>query len=182
MNGGPTGPRPCPRARRIVLTGFMGAGKSTVGRILAARLGWRFYDSDHLVAAGLGITVAEIFERHGEARFRELEAAAIMEALTRDRIVLALGGGAIETPSVREQIFAVDNGTLTVFLSAPLPELLLRCHHGEQAAPVRPLLTAAEPPEERLKRRLPHYQCAHLIVDTSGIPATTVVEQLLAAL
>jgi shikimate kinase len=181
----------------------MGAGKSTVGRILAARLRWPFLDIDSLIAAEHGRTVAQIFADHGEEHFRRLEAEAVARVLdplqqdpphAYEQAVVALGGGAIETDAVRELLFSEPSpvpGTVTIFLSAPLPELLARCHVGSdeqaegacsglgEAPPVRPLLTAAEPPEDRLARRLPHYRRAQLTVDTAGIPAVEVVDRII---
>jgi len=205
MSAGPQGsPRSSPVTlpRRIVLTGFMGAGKSTVGRILAARLRWPFLDIDSVITAEHGRTVAQIFADHGEEHFRRLEAEAIARVLdplqqdppnNYEQAVVALGGGAIETDAVRELLFSQPSSvpaTVTIFLSAPLPELLGRCHIGDNRAgstplepgeetPVRPLLTAAEPLEDRLARRLPHYRRAHLTVDTAGIPAVEVVDRIL---
>ena len=209
MSAGPQGSMPPPRTsstsslpRRIVLTGFMGAGKSTVGRILAARLRWPFLDIDSLITAEHGRTVAQIFTDHGEEHFRRLEAEAIARALDPaheyPQAVIALGGGAIETEAVRQLLFdkaASVPAAVTIFLSAPLPELLTRCHVApdtvqtpsvEEALaeaeeqPVRPLLTAPEPPEDRLARRLPHYRRAHLTLETGGIPAVEVVDRILA--
>jgi shikimate kinase len=207
MSAGPPGstssPRPSPVTlpRRIVLTGFMGAGKSTVGRILAARLRWPFLDIDSLITAEHGRTVAQIFADHGEEHFRRLEAEAIARVLdplqqdpphAYEHAVVAPGGGAIETDAVRALLFPQPSSvpaTVTIFLSAPLPELLARCHIGAGAtesasdpgdqASVRPLLTAPEPPEDRLARRLPHYRRAHLTVDTSGVPPTEVVDRIM---
>jgi shikimate kinase len=208
MSAGPQGSTPPPRSspvalpRRIVLTGFMGAGKSTVGRILAARLRWPFLDIGSLITAEHGRTVAQIFADHGEEHFRRLEAEAIARVLdplhqepplAYEQAVVALGGGAIETDAVRELLFPNPTSapaTVTIFLSAPLPELLSRCHVGigtagnasesGEEAPLRPLLTAPESPEDRLARRLPHYRRAHLTVDTAGIPAIEVVDRILA--
>jgi shikimate kinase len=174
-----------------------------VGRILAARLRWPFLDIDSLITAEHGRTVAQIFADHGEEHFRRLEAEAIARVLdplhqdpphAYEQAVVALGGGAIETDAVRELLFSEPSpvpGTVTIFLSAPLPELLARCHVGSdeeaedacsepgEAPPVRPLLTAAEPPEDRLARRLPHYRRAQLTVDTAGIPAVEVVDRII---
>jgi shikimate kinase len=189
----PTAPLP----RRIVLTGFMGAGKSTVGRLLAAQLGWPFLDIDSLITAEHGLSVARIFAQDGEEHFRRLETEAIARVLDptheHGQAVVALGGGAIETEGVRQLLFhttASVPGAVTVFLTAPLPELLARCNAAPQTAQItcneaeeetaaRPLLTAPEPPEDRLARRLPHYQRAHLTVDTSGVPPIEVVDRIL---
>jgi shikimate kinase len=204
MNTGPTGPAfpsQLVLPRRVVLTGFMGAGKSTVGRILAARLHWPFIDVDSLITAEHGLTVAQIFAQDGEEHFRRLEAEAtarVLDPLREDpdhqyeHAVVALGGGAVETEAVRQLLF--DDAlsvpaTVTIFLSAPISELLARCHvsttnrNGEDekadGLPVRPLLTAPESPEARLARRLPQYTRAHLTLDTAGIPPVVVVERIL---
>jgi shikimate kinase len=192
MSRGPSGPPPrperaLPRPRRIVLTGFMGAGKSTVGRLLASRLGWPFRDIDAILTAEHRLTIPEIFARHGEDHFRALEAEAIARTLEEDSVIIALGGGAIETPAVRSLIFAdaadpmqaATPQTLTIYLEAPLPELLARCSkHGDE----RPLLAAPEPLEARLTRRLPHYQRAHLTVRTSRSTPEAVISNILAHL
>src|ERR1700761_8570424 len=88
--------------RCIVLTGFMGSGKSTVGPLVAARLGWRFIDADDVIVAETGMAIAEFFARHGEAAFRELEWATIARLAAQDGLVLALGGGAIEDAATRD--------------------------------------------------------------------------------
>ena len=124
----------------------------------------------------------------------DLEIALHRSAGHAGPAVIALGGGAIETEAVRELLFSSDlsrptsvPATVTIFLSAPLPDLLARCHvepgptqstESTDETPVRPLLTAAEPPEDRLARRLPHYRRAHLTLDTAGIPAVEVVERI----
>jgi shikimate kinase len=195
-------PSPAPLPRRIVLTGFMGAGKSTVGDLLAARLRWPFLDIDSLITAEHGLSVARIFAHDGEEHFRLLESEAIARVLDplhqdpayeHNHAIVALGGGAVETEAVRDLLFEDPEsapGTVTVFLTAPLPELLARCNaaplttqttcdEDEEETAVRPLLTAPEPPEDRLARRLPHYQRAHLTVDTSGVPPAEVVDRIL---
>jgi shikimate kinase len=194
MSQGPSGPAALPR--RIVLTGFMGAGKSTVGRMLAARLRWPFLDIDSLITAEHNCTVARIFADHGEPHFRRLEAETVARVLApgheHEQAIFALGGGAIETEAVRRLLFAgsTSTETVTIFLAAPLTELLARCrgtedremeHAGSagEQRPVRPLLTATESPEERLGRRLPLYRQAHLTVDTSGIQPVVVVDRIM---
>lgn len=189
MSPGPSGPA---LPRRIVLTGFMGAGKSTVGRVLAARLGWPFLDIDSVITAEHDCTVARIFAEHGEPHFRRLEADAVTRVLHPNhelrQAIVALGGGAIETEAVRSLLFAENNSTpeaVTIFLTAPLTELLARCRGTELARtageqePVRPLLSATEFLEDRLARRLPLYRQAHLTVDTSGIPPAMVVDRII---
>jgi shikimate kinase len=159
----------------------MGAGKSTVGRMLAARLGWPFLDIDSLIAAEQGCTIAQIFADHGEPHFRRIEAEAVARVLDADhehpRAIVALGGGAIETEAVRRLLFTPE--AATIFLAAPLIELLARCRGGSGETPVRPLLAAGESPEDRLARRLPYYRQAHLTVDTAGMAPAAVVRRIM---
>src|SRR3974390_739771 len=105
--------------RRIVLTGFMGSGKSTVGPLLAARLGWRFIDADDVIVSDAGMPIAEFFARHGESAFREREHATIARLARKDSLVLALGGGAIETEPTRKLLLN-SPGTLLVHLDVKL--------------------------------------------------------------
>lgn len=140
--------------RRIVLTGFMGSGKSTVGPLVAEQLGWRFVDADEAIEADAGCTIAEIFAREGEAAFREREAAAVARLLLDDRLVLALGGGAIEREATRH-LLASDAGTLLVHLEVALATTLRRC--GESDA-TRPVLADRANLAARYERRLPLYR------------------------
>src|SRR5580698_7440156 len=98
-------PKPAGRARqrlsRLILTGFMGAGKSTVGAMLAQELGWRFIDLDEFIETASQSTVADIFRDHGEADFRRRERQAVEQLSSQDQIVLALGGGTVEDESTR---------------------------------------------------------------------------------
>jgi shikimate kinase len=161
-----SGHRPSTSISGIILTGFMGAGKTTAGALLAQRLGWRFVDSDHLVERRASMTVAEIFERRGEAAFRELEAEAIREAVQGEHVVLALGGGALERSATREFLASLGAWRL-VFLEAPLETLIDRCS-GQPNAPVRPVLRNHEALAERWTARLPWYRQAHWTVATGG--------------
>jgi shikimate kinase len=158
----------------------MGAGKTTVGELLARRLGWRFVDTDRVVEARAGMTVGEVFERRGEAAFRETEAAAIRETVAGKELVTALGGGALELPETREFLAGLP-GCRMVFLEAPLETLLARCaeHAG---GPLRPVLRDRERLEERWRARLPWYRQAHLTVATAERTPEAVVECVLAAL
>jgi shikimate kinase len=149
--------------RRIVLTGFMGSGKSTVGPLVAARLGWSFRDVDDVIEAEAGCTIAELFTRHGEACFRDLEHATIARLATGDALVLALGGGAIERAETRELLLSAP-GTLLVHLEVALETTLARCVGTERT---RPILADRANLLSRYQRRLPLYRAAHvsLIVD-----------------
>jgi shikimate kinase len=88
--------------RRIVLTGFMGSGKSTVGPLIAGRLGWSFLDVDDVIESETGLAITELFTRHGETVFRDREQATIARLSAMDALVLALGGGAIERAETRD--------------------------------------------------------------------------------
>jgi shikimate kinase len=163
------------RLCRLILTGFMGAGKSTVGAILARDLGWKFLDLDDVIEASGRLTVAEIFRDHGEADFRERERLAVQQLNNEDKLVLALGGGAVENESTRTLIVN-SPGNCLVFLEAPLPELLARC---SVEGKVRPLLAAPESLEARHNRRLPYYRSAHVTVLTTGLAPQRVADRVL---
>src|SRR5580658_9402107 len=139
------------QVQRIVLTGFMGSGKSTVGPLVAARLGWRFVDADNVIEAETGMKIAEIFARQGEAFFRDLEHATIKRLATMDGLVLALGGGAIERAETRE-LLITGNGTLQVHLEVALETTLTRCAGTDDE---RPVLADRANLEIRYARRLP---------------------------
>src|SRR3984885_1215911 len=164
------------RLSRLILTGFMGAGKSTVGAILARELGWRFMDLDQVIEASSRSTVAEIFRDYGEADFRRRERQAVEQLISEEEIVLALGGGTVEDDSTRSLL--IDSpGNCLVFLHAELPDLLARCA-GE--GKVRPLLAAPEALEARHTQRLPHYRAAHVTVSTTGLAPREVADRVLA--
>jgi shikimate kinase len=162
---------------RIVLTGFMGAGKSSAGVALAARLGWEFADLDTLVEERMGLTIAELFARDGETAFRLMESSALARALARKNIVLALGGGAVETLTNR-LLLEQTPGTLNVFLDAPFHVL-----HGrvtqQAAGAVRPVFVDATAAEKRFLLRLPFYhRIAGVHVDTAGLDLQQTVDAL----
>jgi shikimate kinase len=157
MNGKPVA--------RVVLTGFMGAGKSTVGALLAVELGWRFIDIDRAIVAEHGISIAELFTTRGEAGFRELEAHAVRQALLLDQAVIALGGGALESAHTRDLLFA-SPGTHIIFLETPLEVALARCA-GEPGGAIRPVLADRSQLESRYTRRLEHYRRAHHSLSTA---------------
>lgn len=158
---------------RIVLIGFMGAGKSTVGRLLAMQLGWQFIDTDTCVEERHGCTVAEMFALNGEAAFRQRESAELARALGRQHAVIAVGGGAPEILTNR-LLLEQTPGTAVVFLDAPFPVLFDRCVLQEGAA-VRPVLMDASAAELRFQARAPFYRrCAqHSILTERHTPGDT---------
>ena len=163
--------------RRIVLTGFMGSGKSTVGPIVAARLGWRFVDADEVIEAEAGMPIAEIFTKHGEPDFRERERATIARMTTADNLVLALGGGAIETQGVRT-LLAGGDGTLLVHLEVQLATTLARCGGTEGT---RPVLADQANLAKRYERRLPLYRTAHVSIAVDELAPGQVADAIVRA-
>lgn len=154
--------------KAISLTGFMGCGKSTVGAVLAARLGWRFLDTDEVVEHNVGHSVAEIFAKRGEMAFRALETRAIADALAQLGRVLALGGGALKADA---NLALIKDKSVLIYLEADAALLASRLV-SEQGG--RPLLARgagdsrpwSEPElrsrvEELLNERVEHYQQAH---------------------
>jgi len=174
----PFAPEALPPPRRIVLTGFMGAGKSTVGALLAKRLHWRFVDVDGYIESETARSVAQLFEMHGEAWFRELEHQTLRSLLERSSVVLALGGGAIEDARTRSMILTAPT-TRLIHLEASLETVLRRCH-GTEAA--RPVLRDREGLESRYLRRLPLYRESHLSVPVDALSPMQVVDAIFVAL
>jgi shikimate kinase len=160
---------------RLILTGFMGAGKSTVGPLLARELGWKFLDLDQVIEARSESTVAEIFREHGEFEFRRRELAALREVIREQDIVLALGGGAIENEAAR-LLLADSPGNCLVFLHGEWKDLMARC---SAEGKTRPLLADLAALEARHTRRLPHYRAAHITVTTTGLTPQDVAMQVL---
>lgn len=165
-----------PEIQRIVLTGFMGAGKSTVGRLLASQLGWRFLDVDQEIEAAQNATIAAIFAQRGEPWFRQLEHETIRELLNAERLILALGGGAIEDERTRRLLLQAEE-TRLVHLDASLDTVLLRCRGTET---LRPVLQDHAHLESRYQRRLPLYRQAHLTVAVDSMLPEAVVATILA--
>ncbi len=161
--------------RRIVLCGFMGAGKTTTGELLAARLGWRFLDVDVVIEKETGLTIAQIFAQFGEPHFRQKEHQTICRLLLEDETVLALGGGAIENPQTLERLLN-DPHTLFIHLAVAMETVLARCGGTET---IRPVFNDRERLQLRYDSRLPYYQRAHITIATDDIPAAEVADQLI---
>jgi shikimate kinase len=168
-----------PKLRRIVLTGFMGSGKTTLGRLIAARLGWNFLDLDQHIESRTGLSVPEIFALHGEPHFRRVESTALVSALGKPNTVIALGGG---TPEILTNRLLLEQtpGTATLFLDAPFPVLFDRCVLQDIS---RPVLADPALAERRFAQRQPLYRAlAHHTIDTSTLEAQEAVEAMIAAL
>lgn len=160
----------------IYLVGLMGAGKTTVGRQLARRLGRVFYDSDHEIVERTGVPIPTIFEIEGEDGFRRREAQTIAELSINDNIVLATGGGVVLNPENRRRLH--ETGWV-VYLNVPPVMLFERTRHDRN----RPLLRVPDPLarlEELHALRDPLYrETAHLVVDGSHLIASGIVQHLL---
>ena len=160
----------------IFLVGLMGAGKTTIGRLLARKLGMQFIDSDHEIEARTGASIPWIFEIEGEQSFRRREAEVIRELTAQPGIVLATGGGAILNPQSRQ--YLRERGTV-IYLRASISSILQRTAHDKN----RPLLQTADPRkklEELMAQREPLYEeLAHLIVDTGRTNVQSMVHMIL---
>ena len=163
--------------RRIVLTGFMGSGKSTVGPLLAQRLGWTFVDVDDVIEAEAGTTISSLFASEGEAAFRDREHATIGRLARNHELVMALGGGAIERAETRSLLLTLE-GTLLVHLEVALATTLVRCRGTEHT---RPVLADQANLESRYQRRLPLYRTAHFSLAVDALTPEEVAETVLRA-
>jgi len=166
-----------PRLPVLALAGFMGSGKTTVGTLLARQLAWRFVDLDDRIEESAGITIAQFFERHGEAAFRQLEAEQLRAALGRASehkagTVLALGGGTYAQTGCPE--FLRSSGVTVLWLDSPIDVLLSRC----MTMTGRPLFRDEASFRALHAQRVPSYQLADHRVDSSGEPAQVVAEIL----
>jgi shikimate kinase len=155
----------------------MGSGKTTIGTLLARQLAWRFVDLDERIEETFNRTIPEIFERFGEAAFRQIEADQLRAALGRaaeqkEGTVLALGGGTYAQPGCPEFLRAA--GTAVLWLDTPVEVLLSRC----MTMTGRPLFRDEASFRALFAQRLPSYQLADYRVDSSGEPAQVVAEIL----
>lgn len=166
-----------PPGRSLVLVGMMGAGKSAVGRRLAARLGLPFVDADAEIEAAAGCSIADIFEVHGEPAFREGERKVIARLLDGPPRVIATGGGAFMSEETRALIAAK---AISIWLRADLETLVARVARRSH----RPLLRDGDP--RRILSALsaerdPVYALADVIVESDDAPLATMVNRVLAA-
>ena len=152
----------------------MGSGKSTVGPLLAERLGWKFVDADDVIAAEADCSIPEIFLKGGETAFRLREHATIRRLAEGEELVLAMGGGAIETEATRSLLLA-DAGTLLVHLEVELATSLERCAGTEGD---RPILADQANLVSRYEKRLPLYRLAQVSIGVDRLTPAQVVEAI----
>ncbi len=176
-------PLPAPAAiltplgrRSIVLVGMMGAGKSSIGRRLAGRLGLPFIDADSEIEKAAGMSIADIFARHGEADFRSGEARVIARLLEGGPQVLSTGGGAVVNPTTRAGIKAKG---VSVWLAADADVLLRRISKRREE---RPMLQTDDPAgtlRDLLRAREPYYAQADLTVQSREAPHDLIVDDIM---
>lgn len=145
---------------RVFLTGFMGAGKTTVGRHLARGLGWRFVDLDVEIERTVGLGVREIFAQQGEESFRRYESEQLASILGDDDVVVSTGGGTVSLEANRR---LMERAGVTVWLNPPFDEIVSRI--GGQGKADRPLFADEVAAFELYRQRLSSYRSADLRVD-----------------
>jgi shikimate kinase len=164
----------------VALVGFMGAGKTTVGQALAARMSWSFTDLDRVIERKDGRIIEQIFRLSGEPAFRRIEQAALTEAIDKLKEgpgVLALGGGAFTDQENHRLLASAD--VAIVFLDAPVEELFRRC---EQPGVVRPLRRNLDQFRELHERRRHSYGNSTLKISTAGKDIPSIVEEIISEL
>jgi len=160
--------------RNIVLCGFMGTGKSSVGKRLAARLNYRFLDMDELIEKETGLTIPQIFSSQGEPAFRALECRMVERVAELTGYVVATGGGAIVNP---QNLQTLKRCGVVISLTADTKTVLARTGKGD----TRPLLQGSDRVErirQLMKQREPFYAQADFIVDTSKLRIKQVVQAI----
>jgi shikimate kinase len=165
-------------ARPVVLVGMMGAGKTTIGRRIAPRLGLPFFDADQEIEKAAGMSVSDLFAAHGEQSFREGEARVIRRLLEGPPHVLATGGGAVTHPETRALI---AERAVSIWIKADIDTIVRRATRRN----TRPLLQTGDPREtvERLiRQREPYYAAADIHVESQAGPHGATVDLIMEAL
>ena|SRR5579885_1332786 len=164
--------------KRVILTGFMGTGKTAVGELLAKKLKFEFLDTDLMVEQEVGKTITEIFEKEGEPVFRHYEKQMVKKALESENVVVSTGGGAIVDP---DNLKLMKERGFIIGLSASPEAILQRVSNMD----TRPMLRSKDQLkriESLLSRRSPYYRQADKIVDTTMKRIDQTVEEILKAL
>jgi len=164
-------------ALNVALYGFMGVGKSTVGKALSERLGYGFVDMDEMIERRAGVKIKDMFAAEGEKRFRALEKEVAKEVAEKDRHVIACGGGAVLDPENAE---ALRSNSVLILLTASIDEIVERTRDNDE----RPLLNVDDAQAEALLReRMPLYlEAADLVMDTTGASPTQLAAEIAVAL
>ena len=159
----------------IALTGFLGSGKSSVGRIVADALGCPFLDLDEVIVKKAGHSIPDIFRSDGEKGFRRLEKQALEQAVakyTENTAVLALGGGTVTVPGA---VQLLQEKTLCIYLQADIDTLTARLEGQMEGRPL-----SGDGMEKRLQERLPLYEAAaHVCIDTVGLSPEEVADEII---
>lgn len=161
--------------KNITLVGFMGTGKTTVGRLLAERLGYTFVDADDEIEREQGVSITHIFSELGEAHFRDLETDMLKRLSARENLVISAGGGAVIRA---ENVESLKKGGPVVCLAATPEEIYDRVRHSTH----RPLLKVDDPLgriRELMELRRKFYSRADYKVDTGGLTPGEVVDKIL---
>jgi shikimate kinase len=164
-------------SRSLVLVGMMGAGKSSIGRRLAARLEIPFVDADAEIERAAGMTISDIFAKHGESSFRSGEARVIARLLDAGPQVLATGGGAFMNAETR---VLIGQKGISIWLKADFDILMRRIRRRND----RPLLNTENPADtlhRLIEERYPVYQLADVTVHSRDVPHDTIVDEILSA-
>ncbi len=157
---------------RLFLVGFMGAGKSTIGPLLAHQLNWKFCDLDEQIEKDQKCTIREIFQSQGESRFRDLEAEALRQTAQINSVVVALGGGAFSFSQNREKVQQLG---ISIFLDCPLEAAFGRCAMNQE----RPLFQDREKASALYQSRRPFYLMSDFVVETGEKSPGQIVEIIL---
>ncbi len=164
--------------KNIALTGFMGTGKSAVGRYLAKRLGYSYIDVDHEIERSKGMRITDIFKTYGEEAFRDMESETIAKVVRHTNAVISTGGGAVMR---QENLDRLRERCIIVCLKASPETILSRVKNNKD----RPLLDTADPMtriKELLRQREPYYQRADITIQTDGLSPSEVVEHILSSI
>ena len=159
----------------IILTGIMGSGKTTVGNLLAAELSdYEFVDTDEVIVDTMNMSITNIFEKYGEAKFRQIEKNVILNLMQEENYIISLGGGAFEDKETRENLL---KNAIIFYLEASCDTLFERIKNDNS----RPLLMTENPKQKLaslLKIREPQYKEAHFIIDTNSLSPYNIVKEI----
>lgn len=165
--------------RNVVLVGFSGSGKTTVGRELAIRLGLEFVDLDSAVEQKYHASIPHIFQKYGESVFRQCEYQTLMEKLAQSGLLIATGGGA---PAFKDAMQQIKTHAFSVYLKLPEETLFNRLKFSKKNRPLTSSLSDGELRDyvrKTLQKRLPYYQMADLSVNEEDMDVDKIVEKIM---